>query len=386
MIDTSTLNTLVQRSMRHLSERTTDQSDATMELPVSEYLDEALWRREQEAIFLRRPLVLGYSAELREPGDYRALTIRKIPVLLVRGKDGIARAFINACRHRGTQLLADGCGHAMRFACPYHAWTYDAQGALVGIYQEKMFGDVDRSSRGLTQLSCVERAGIIWGILTPGIPLDIDAWLGSYSPVLETLQIGEWYVAERRSLPGPNWKVAFDGYMEGYHFNVLHRPSVGKDTKGTMLGDQFGPHQRLIFAREGLRECSDPASLPTVADAVFPVHIIYPNVSIAGGYHDQMLISQVLPGETMDASLTLMTILSRKPVENDDKQRERMRKYADYIQAVIRDEDYLAAERIQATLASGGNKTFLIGRNEYPLQTFHRFLKEHRDAELPRPG
>lgn len=384
MSNSATLTTLVERSLRHLNERTTDQSETTMELPVSDYLDDAIWRREMEALFMRRPLVLGYSAELKAPGDYRALTIRKTPLLLVRGKDGVARAFLNACRHRGTQLLDNGCGHAMRFSCPYHAWTYDSQGALVGIYQEKLFGDVDKRERGLTQLSCVERAGIIWGILTPGVPLDIDAWLGSYLPVLEGLQIGEWHVAERRSLPGPNWKVAFDGYMEGYHFNVLHRPSVGKDTKGTMLGDQFGLHQRLVFAREGLRESSDPAALPAVSDAVFPVHIIYPNVSIAGGYQDQMLISQILPGDSIDTSITLMTILSRKPVDNDDKQRERMRKYADYIQAVIRDEDYLAADRIQATMSSGANRTFIIGRNEYPLQHFHRCLKQHRDAELPQ--
>lgn len=386
MSNPATATTLVERSMRYLNDNTTDRSESTMELPVSEYLDEAIWRREMDALFMRRPLVLGYSAELKAPGDYRAITIGKVPVILVRGRDGVARAFLNACRHRGTQLLDDGCGHAMRFACPYHAWTYDAQGALVGIYQEKLFGDVDKRERGLTQLSCVERAGIIWGILTPGIPLDIEAWLGNYLPVLEGLGIAQWHVAERRTLSGPNWKVAFDGYMEGYHFNVLHRPSVGKDTKGTMVGEQFGPHQRLIFAREGLRGLTDPANLPAVEDAVFPVHIIYPNVSIAGGYLDQMLISQILPGDTIDSSLTLMTILSRKPLENDEKQRERMRKYADYIQGVIRDEDYLAAGRIQATLRSGANRTFLIGRNEYPLQHFHRCLKQHRDAELPQAG
>src|SRR3546814_13807477 len=89
---------------------------------------------------LFRSQALMLTVELPEPGDYVARTMLGKPLLVVRGKDGVARIFLNVCRHRGAQLCKEGKGHAPRFACPYHNWTYDREGKLVGISGKDKFG------------------------------------------------------------------------------------------------------------------------------------------------------------------------------------------------------------------------------------------------------
>jgi choline monooxygenase len=72
---------------------------------------------------------------------------------------------VNYCRHRGART-ADGCGSARRFTCPYHAWTYDGDGALVGLPGKEGFDDLDRADYGLVQLPCEERHGLVSVVLT----------------------------------------------------------------------------------------------------------------------------------------------------------------------------------------------------------------------------
>ena len=71
---------------------------------------------------------------------------------MIRGEDGPVRAFIGVCSHRGTILTDEGRGNCDRFTCPYHGWTFDDHGALIGVAGRRKFGEVDAGSRGLTQL------------------------------------------------------------------------------------------------------------------------------------------------------------------------------------------------------------------------------------------
>ena len=64
-------------------------------------------------------------------------------MLLTRGADGEVRAFVNQCSHRGAIVVPDGIGTARRFACPYHNWTYDTKGDLVGVTDREYFGELD---------------------------------------------------------------------------------------------------------------------------------------------------------------------------------------------------------------------------------------------------
>ncbi len=238
-----------ERLLKHIAEGTTDRADDVMRLPVSWYLDPVLWDREMKNIFRRLPLMLAFSVELGEPGATKAIDVVGVPVLMLRGRDGVVRAFLNVCSHRGSRLKPEGTGHCQRIVCPYHAWTYDDAGSLVGIYKSEHFGELDRKTKGLTALACEEHAGLVFVVLTPGLPIDVKTYLGGMLDDLASLGIDEWHVYARRELESANWKATHDGYVDGYHLEVLHAKSVGLVTKGAVnTFDCAGPHQRIGFA------------------------------------------------------------------------------------------------------------------------------------------
>jgi phenylpropionate dioxygenase-like ring-hydroxylating dioxygenase large terminal subunit len=84
---------------------------------------------------------MGFASEWAAAGAFRTDSYAGVPILIVRGRDGELRAFLNVCRHRGAQV-AQGCGQARVFSCPYHAWTYDLSGKLMGVPDERCFAGI----------------------------------------------------------------------------------------------------------------------------------------------------------------------------------------------------------------------------------------------------
>src|SRR5262249_22009336 len=136
---------------------------------------------------------------------------------------------VNSCRHRGAEICPQGSGQRQDFQCPYHGWTYDCSGQLRSVRRPDHFGEITPSYMSLILLPCEERYGIIWSVLTPGSALDVDAWLGPFAPHLSGLALGHWRVHDQYEIAGANWKATFEGYLEGYHTDVLHRKTVGAD-------------------------------------------------------------------------------------------------------------------------------------------------------------
>jgi carnitine monooxygenase subunit len=82
-------------------------------------------------------------------------------ILVMRGKDGIVRAFLNMCTHRGAKLVEASEPHklnAARLTCPFHAWTFDTKGALVGQPSKAAFAGCDIGARNLIELPAQECA------------------------------------------------------------------------------------------------------------------------------------------------------------------------------------------------------------------------------------
>jgi phenylpropionate dioxygenase-like ring-hydroxylating dioxygenase large terminal subunit len=193
---------MARRNIAHVKADTIDQVSGVLRVPAANYTDPARFAVELEQVWKRTPLVLAVSAELREPGDFRALEVAGVPVLLSRGSNGAARAFVNSCAHRGAQVVVEPSGRARRFVCPYHAWSYDDDGALVAVYARNDFGEVDPSCHGLVRLPVAERAGLIWAMLRPGPPIDLDAFLCGYDSVLAEFDFASWHLFARRSVAG----------------------------------------------------------------------------------------------------------------------------------------------------------------------------------------
>lgn len=374
---------LVKRALVHLEGKGTDQAPSTMEMPVDAYLDPDRFDHEVNKIFRRLPLAMALSLELPEPRSYSALMVMDTPVLLTRDDDGTARAFLNVCRHRGATLCEVGAGSAQRFTCPYHGWSYDPAGQLVGIFGARVFGEVDRSELGLTELPCAERSGIIWASLDPTHEFDIGDWLGDFETELNTLDLENWHLLDQRELVGaPGWKVAWDGYLESYHHKFVHPDTVGRYTvSNLLLHDAYGPHQRIVFARREIEEIADTPEdqWENPAQYVRKIHSVFPNLSISGILGDHALISQLYPGPTPDTTVTRQTVLSAKEPKTDEE-RAASAAFSEMGLVAVRDEDYAIGAKIQAALPSGANESFIFGRNEIALQHYHNHVAKFADA------
>ena len=366
---------LAERAYHHFRNRTTDQAPSTMQLPVEAYLDEARFRREFDRIFRQLPLGLALSIELPEPGSYLAREVCKTPVLLTRDQEGKVRAFLNVCRHRGATICPEGAGKKSRFVCPYHSWVYAADGELTRVNAAETFGEVDQRALGLTELTCAEKSGVIWVALKPGATFDIDDWLGDFAGKLDSLDLGNWYVYEQRTLASPGWKATFDGYLEVYHHDTVHGGTVGKHTIGNLLvHDTYGPHQRLTFGRKNLAELDKVESDDwDGSQYIRIIHSVFPNLSISGIIGGHCLVSQVFPGESPDSTVTRQTLLCATRPETAEEESAARQFSAMTLQAV-RDEDYVIAGSIQKALRAGANTHFFIGRNEPGLQHFHQWI------------
>jgi nitrite reductase/ring-hydroxylating ferredoxin subunit len=371
---------LAERLLAHVENGTTDSADAVKYIPVRNYLDPVRWQREMDQIFRRLPLLLAFTCELRGPGDYKAIDVVGVPVLIARGEDRSVRAFIRTCTHRGTILTEEGQGQCDRFICPYHGWTFDDRGSLVGVAGRHKFGTIDVASRGLVQLPIVERAGMIFVRLKPGVPIDLEGYLGGMLPELESFGFENWHVYQRNELPTSNWKVAHDGYLEGYHFSTLHPNTISKQIMNNIMTyDAYGPHQRVTFPTHRIAELRNkPQQEWGTEEGIAVVRTIFPNVSFAISRHGGMM-SQLLPGPTPERSRTIQNHIYARPPANEAARAEIDASVKLFMYAVEKEDNWVCA-RIQSGLGSGGNENFVFGRNELGLHRLHDSIDYYLNA------
>ena len=384
-----TLVELTRRTLGHARAGTVPLAGDIGRVSASNYYDPDRWQLEMARVFKRTPLALGFTCELPEPGNYKALEVAGVPVLLSRGADGQMRSFVNMCSHRGSIVVPEGTGRARRFTCPYHAWSYDSEGRLVGILDREEFGDLDPDGHGLTPLPVAERAGIVFGALTPGAPFDIDAYLCGYGEMLAHHEFASCAYVGSQAVDGPNWKVAYDGYLDFYHLPILHRASFGPGYSNKAIYDAWGPHQRVtspdrrFLALDNLPEDDWPADLLT--DGVWT---IFPHTSVAGfhvgadgvpGGGRMYMISTLFPGDTPDTSRTVQHFLAT--FELSEQLEGLIEAQKAFLLHVVRDEDYYNGNRIQRAVKTGAKTEFFFGRNEAGGQRFHGWVDRLVAAE-----
>jgi nitrite reductase/ring-hydroxylating ferredoxin subunit len=380
---------MAKDKLAHAAAGTIRQANEVVKVPAENYYGEARWTQEMAKVFKRLPLLLAVSPELKEAGSYKAITAGDIPVLLCRDDSGKIRAYINACVHRGAQIMAAGCGSVKRFTCPYHAWSYNFDGELTHVYSAKDFGEIDKSELGLVELTALEKNGLIWVLLDPKSQLDIDTFLCGYDEPLANFNFEDWYVLGSRRIDGPNWKIAYDGYLDFYHLPILHRDTFGSDTSNKALYYEWGPHQHVgspQTTQENLGELGEE-EWPT--DYLLSgVWTVFPHVSIAsfgeGTDARGVLVSQLFPGATPAESYTIQNYLLEK--EPTGEQRETAEEQFELLKYVVEEEDYKTGLLQQQSLQTGALKHVMFGRNEAGGQNFHRWLERVLDAsdeELP---
>ncbi len=372
---------MTKHAMEHERTGTVEQEADVLKIPAANYYDAKRFGLELKQIFRRMPLVLAPSAEVPEPGDYKAMEAAGMPVLISRDNDGEIRAFINSCSHRGTAIALDGTGNVSRFSCPYHGWTFSHKGELIGIASEQDFGEIDRKAYGLTPLPVLEKAGIIWGIMDPESTLDIDVFLSGYDEMLENFGFKDWHLFEKRTIRGPNWKIAYDGYLDLYHLPVLHRDTFGPDRSNQALYYDWGPHQRVTSPDRYVHLSNLDEDKWPLADLMVGVWTIFPHVSIASfdGGGRSVMLSQLFPGSTPGESYTTQYYLMEN-LPNDEQKREAHDQFK-LLEYVVEVEDYATGLRQQKALESGGRDHVLFGRNEGGGHRFHNWVERLVQAD-----
>ena len=369
----------------HAKAGTVAKADEVVRVPVGAYTDPELFALEKQRIFRRVPLMLAPSCELPQPGAYKAMTVVGVPVLLTRQRDGSVGAFLNMCSHRGNPV-ATGEGKATRFVCGYHGWTFKNDGTLIGVASAEDFGAVDKAALCLKRFPVLERAGLIWAILDPASTLSIDDYLCGYDEMLAHFGFEGWHVFDKRTIAGPNWKTAYDGYLDFYHLPVLHANTFGADFFNRANYFAWGPHQRLTTPTATYEKLGTDISidLEAIDENDWPlealtagVWTIFPHISIAsfyGGNSRGALLSQLFPGDKVGESITVQYyLMEHEPT--DTATIDGAHQQFDFLKTVVEGEDYATGKRQHDALMSGMTDHVLFGRNEGGGQTFHRWAE-----------
>jgi phenylpropionate dioxygenase-like ring-hydroxylating dioxygenase large terminal subunit len=368
---------LDQLGLRVLANVDADRGDYAAEMlavPTRRYLDPARHAAEVEVAFRRHPLMVALSCDIPDPGDFTTLDIADRPVVVVRGDDGVARTFLNACRHRGSGVVRDCFGHARRLTCPYHSWVYDTEGRLVGLPGREAFEGLDVT--GLIEYPTAERAGAVFATLTVGATLDIDDWLGDMASALEILQLDKLYRYDvETNLPSGNWKATADGYLDGYHLGYLHRNTIGaKSITNRNTFDLYGPHVRIGFANKPILGQRDvPVEQWDMYGAFSLVHYVFPNISISGQPTTGLMVSRLFPGPSPESCRVIQYQYFRAPLATDEAIAEAEVKRQRY-EAVTYEEDFVTVIGVTRRLAAMGDDVIRFGRNEMGNQNLHRSL------------
>ena len=181
---------------------------------------------EMDRIFASEWLCAGRADELPNPGDYMAFECGAQPLIIIRGADGALSARSNICRHRMMRLV-EGRGNTRKFTCPYHAWTYNLEGQLVGAAYMDRTTCFNKSDIQLPAVRCEEYLGWIYVCLD----LDVEPVAHMLADLTEKLlpyNMQDYVtIFTEDHVWDTNWKCLTENFMEGYHLPVAHRDTVG---------------------------------------------------------------------------------------------------------------------------------------------------------------
>jgi len=215
--------------------------------PASRYSDPEFLNREIESVFNRAWLVVGLAYRVQHAGDYFTFDEMGHSIAVIRGGDGVLRAFHNVCRHRGTRLL-DGTGNVPAVRCPYHDWKYSLDGRLRHVPGADGFcEDIDKGTNGLLPVRVACAMGFVWITLDEQAPElnttlnGLDAELAPYNLMeMRPIQEKVWTI-------NCNWKAVLDNATESYHLPFVHGGSVDQHVIDKPEFVTYGDHYRLTL-------------------------------------------------------------------------------------------------------------------------------------------
>src|SRR5438034_5880121 len=212
-------------------------------LPQRYFVSPEIFAQEQSEIFSRNWLLVGHKGQLKKSGDFFVIEVPAPPsqgygatkesLIVVRDQKSEIRAFYNVCRHRGTRLKEDTCGHTSAIQCPYHAWTYGLDGRLIGAPHMDDVPGFDKADYPLHRVNLGLWEGFIFvnlaGASTPRSGyMPLEKWFAPLAGKFARWNLAELRSAKRIEYDGrANWKLILENYSECYHCPGVH-PELSK--------------------------------------------------------------------------------------------------------------------------------------------------------------
>ncbi|AHD11905.1 aromatic ring-hydroxylating oxygenase subunit alpha [Phaeobacter gallaeciensis] len=187
------------------------------------YTDPGVYDLDLRQIFYREWLFAIPACEIPKPGNFVTQQVGAYSVVIVRGTDGVVRAFHNACRHRGSVVCKAKKGTSPKLVCPYHQWTYELDGSL--LWARDMGSDFDPKEHSLRSVHCRELEGLIYICLADDAP-NFETFADTAGAYLAPHDLGNAKVAfESSIIENGNWKLVWENNRECYHCAGNH-PSL----------------------------------------------------------------------------------------------------------------------------------------------------------------
>ena len=212
-------------------------------LPQKHFVSPEVFAEEQKKIFSKQWLLVGHQNQLEKSGDFFLATITGESVIVTRDQRSQVRGFYNVCRHRGTRLKEDACGHTSAIQCPYHAWTYALDGRLIGAPHMDEVAGFDKADYSLHTANLALWEGFIFVNLAdggtrlrseatarqaPGDFISLERWFAPLAGEFSHWNMSILRPAKRIDYDvRANWKLMFENYSECYHCPGVH-PMLSK--------------------------------------------------------------------------------------------------------------------------------------------------------------
>jgi Rieske 2Fe-2S family protein len=210
-----------------------EQRQHNRSLPQPFYNDPGIMAFDLQAVFGTSWLLAGFEAEVPDPGSTMIFTAGRSSIIIARDRDGRIRAFHNTCRHRGSELLVEGCRRVSRLTCPYHQWTYGLDGRLLAA--PRMPPGFDRAAHGLGPVHVETVAGLIFICLADDPP-PFERCRADLEPLLAPHDLANGKIAVSLDvIERANWKLVMENARECYHCTARH-----PDLRKSFPIDYFG--------------------------------------------------------------------------------------------------------------------------------------------------
>lgn len=356
----------------------TDVPKTTSYLPTDVYTSAERFGLEQDRLFRGRPVPIEVSVALPHPKTHLVNDDYGTSVLLTRDEAGVAHAFLNICTHRCIQLSRErDAKRGGLITCPYHAWTFNLKGDVVGLPREDVFPGLDRAKHKLVELECVEAGGLIWVNLDSKSNADFSWAKGDLAQEFNAIGLGEQAIYKKARFElNANWKLVHDAFLENYHIARLHAQSLGGmfvDRATSCV--EIGPHLLQSSGRIGYKS-ADRSSVTTFEEfrdlGVFSYTVLAGALIITSPtYINVMLLAPQAPDKTV---INYYMLVDRMPETEADK--ARCEKSIALMVQITTQEDFWVAELGTIGAASGTVPRMVIGGMEQDIARFHRNIAQ----------